>query len=164
MVEKIRIQRLAKLCVFVAIANLPFVTIAQLIGIDTFIDSFQHPDSYLYIKNDRKDVPGLEGGYTILERPTNQDYAIEKGDTILYYTASDVMQQRIVYQILIQQGMKTYYTAAINEERFDGPIYDQQIIGKIKGTIDDNIWNVLCLQIWDLSIEKLNAVTLFSNK
>lgn len=157
------IKGVVKFCAFVIIANLPFLTITQLLGIDTFIDSFKHPDSYQYIKNDKIRLPDTKGGYLILKKPTDQDYSIEKGDTILYRTTKDTLRYRVVDQINIQQGALTYYTAAINEDDLDGPIYDQQIIGKIKGRIDDNIWNAFSLQIWELTIHNLNAAVLFTN-
>ena len=161
--ERNELQRIAKLCVFVAIANLPFITITQLIDIDTFIDSFHHPESYHYIKNDRIDIPSVQTGYLVLEKPTNQDYQIEQGDIILYYSPNNELQQQVVCQILYHQGMKTYYTTIENQDILDGPIYDQQIIGKIKGNLDENVWNALCLQLWDISIDRLNVVALFSS-
>lgn len=103
------------------------------------------------------------GGYLIVQKPTYQDYSIAKGDTILYRTTNETLRYRVVDQINIQQGALTYYTYAIDENNLDGPIYDQQIIGKIKGRIDDNLWNVFSLQIWELSIHNLNAAALFTN-
>jgi hypothetical protein len=161
--EKKVMKRAVKFITFIICANLPFLTITQFLGIDTFIDSFKHPDSYQYMKNDNLRFPDTTGGYLILEKPTNQDYSIEKGDTILYRTTKDTLRYRVVDQINIQQGTLTYYTYAINEDYLDGPIYDQQIIGKIKGRIDDNIWNAFSLQIWELSIHNLNAAALFAN-
>ncbi|MBE3137594.1 MAG: hypothetical protein IMZ43_09440, partial [Thermoplasmata archaeon] len=122
-------------------------------------------DSYTFytIKNDKIRLPDTKGGYLILEKTTDQDYSIAKGDTILYRTTKDTLRYRVVDQINIQQGALTYYTAAINEDDLDGPIYDQQIIGKIKGRIDDNIWNAFSLQIWELCIHNLNAAALFTN-
>ena len=157
------INGVVKFCAFVIIANLPFLTITQLLGIDTFIDSFEHPNSYQYIKNDNIRFTDTKGGYLILEKTTDQDYSIVKGDTILYRTTKDTLRYRVVDQINIQQGVLTYYTADINKDDLDGPIYDQQIIGKIKGRIDDNIWNAFSLQIWELSILNLNIVALFTN-
>lgn len=155
-------KHVGNILVFVIIANLPFLTVTSLIGIDTFIDSFHHPESYLILKNERSEIPGLYAGYIILEKPTNQDYHIKQGDVILYYSLDNELQQQIVSMQNYEQGINTYYT--ILEDRLDGPIYDQQIIGKIKGNLDENIWNALCVQIWDLSIDKLNLVALFSQK
>lgn len=163
MKKKLLLQ-VAKLCAFFIIANLPFLTIIQLVGIDTFIDSFHHPESYHYLKNERLDVPGIYTGFIVLEKRTAQDYLIEQGDIILYYSANNKLQQQVVCQILYYKGMKMYYTTVDNQDNYDGPIYDQQIIGKIKGFFDENIWNTLCLLLWDFSIDTLNVVALFSNE
>jgi hypothetical protein len=161
--EKKVMKRVVKFITFIIIANLPFLTITQLLGIDTFIDSFNHPNSYQYMKNDKLRFADSTGGYLIVQKPTYQDYSIAKGDTILYRTTKDTLRYRVVDQINIQQGALTYYTYAIDEDYLDGPIYDQQIIGIIKGRIDDNFWNVFSLQIWELSIHNLNAAALFTN-
>jgi hypothetical protein len=155
-------QTILKLCGFFLIANLPFLTISQLVGIDTFIDSFKHPSSFYYIKNDKTHSLDPTAGYIILEKPPLQEFAIKEGDSILCHTIKNTLQQRIVYQIKIEDGIKTYYTTG-NTDALDGLIYEHQIVGKIIGISEDNIWYALCLQVWDLSIDKLNAVALFSD-
>lgn len=157
------LKTLIKFSAFLIIANLPFLTMTQLLGIDTFLDSFQHPDSYQYLKTNTINLPDTKGGYLILEKPTHQDYSLIKGDNILYYTKDGSLQCRTIYQTHLHQGVKTYYTTTVREDDLDGPIYDYQIIGKITGVIEDNIWNALSLQVWDLSIDNLNAVALFTN-
>lgn len=154
---------LIKFFVFLIIANLPFLTMTQLIGVDTFLDSFQHPESYQFLKSDAMNLPDKKGEYLVIEKPTHQDYSLVKGDNILYYTKDGSLQCRTIYQTHLHQGVKTYYTTTVHEDDLDGPIYDYQIIGKIKGFIEDNIWNALSLQVWDLSIDNLNAVALFTN-
>jgi hypothetical protein len=161
--EKKQLQKVIHLCVFLSIANLPFLTVTSFLGVDTFIDSFHHPESYIYLQNDRINLPGVHTGYIVLEKPTDQDYHITQGDIILYYTHENELQQRVVDRIFSRQGMTMYYTAIDSQNTIEGPIYDHQIIGKIIGTIDETLWNTLCLQLWELSIEKLNVVTLFSH-
>jgi hypothetical protein len=155
---------IGKLCTFFLLANLPFLTMTHYLGIDTFLDSFQHPESYQYIKNDKLHLTDKTGGYLVLQTPSSEQYSIEKGDTLLYRTKEGSLQCRSVYQIILQQGIKTYYTTTVAEDELDGPIYEHQILGKVTNIIDDNIWNALSLQIWDLSIENLNAVALFTNR
>jgi hypothetical protein len=104
----------------------------------------------------------VNGAYIILEKPTYQGFSIGEGDRILYHTIKDTLQQRIVYQIKTDDGIKTYYTTS-NIDNTEGPIYENQIVGKIIGNSEDNIWNSICLQIWHLSIDNLNALTLFSD-
>jgi len=171
-VKKNLLRAILKLCGFLIIANLPFLTISQLIGIDTFIDSFNHPGSYLYIKN--KDVTSMNPatgyivtsmnpatGYIIIEKPTDQASTIREGDSILCHTIKNTLQQRIVSQIYTKDGITTYYTTSYNES-IDAPLYESQIIGKIIGTSEDNIWYELCLQAWEISIEKLNILIFFA--
>jgi hypothetical protein len=160
-VKKNLLRAILKLCGFLIIANLPFLTISQLIGIDTFIDSFNHPGSYLYIKN--KDVTSMNPatGYIIIEKPTDQASTIREGDSILCHTIKNTLQQRIVSQIYTKDGITTYYTTSYNES-IDAPIYESQIIGKIIGTSEDNIWYELCLQAWEISIEKFNILIFFA--
>jgi hypothetical protein len=153
-----------KLCAFIIIANLPFLTMTQLLGIDTFLDSFNNSDSYQYLKNNKICYTGLNQGFLILEKPTHQRYSIEKGDTILYRTMGDRLLYQVVYSIQLQHGETTYYTTTVNEDDLNGPIFEYQILGKVTGIIDDNLWNALSLQIWELSIDNLNAAALFTNE
>jgi len=155
-------QIIFKLCGFFLIANLPFLTISQLVGIDTFIDSFKHPSSFLYIKNENLDYIDAKTGYIILEQPTYQGFSIQKGDHILYHTMKDSLQQNIVYLVKSDDGITSYYIPSYTDD-YDEPIYEHQIVGKIIGISEDNIWNTLCLQLWDLSRNNLNAVVLFSD-
>ncbi|MCX6661584.1 MAG: hypothetical protein NTY91_03440 [Euryarchaeota archaeon] len=104
----------------------------------------------------------VKTGYIILEQPTYQGFSIQDGDHILYHTMKESLQQNIVYQVKTDDGITTYYTTGYTN-KYDGPIYEHQIVGKIIGLSEDNIWNTLCLQLWDLSINNLNAVALFSD-
>jgi hypothetical protein len=134
----------------------------QLLGIDTFLDSFQHPTSYQYLKNDK--INGLEQkkGYVIFKKPSSQEYSIGEGDTILYRSTEETIECRIVYSIQIRHGDTTYYTTTPNNENLDGPIYNYQILGKTTGFIEDNLWNTLSIHIWGLAIENLNVVAFFT--
>ncbi len=100
-------------------------------------------------------------GYIIIEKPTDQASTIREGDSILCHTIKNTLQQRIVSQIYTKDGITTYYTTSYNES-IDAPLYESQIIGKIIGTSEDNIWYELCLQAWEISIEKLNILIFFA--
>jgi len=104
----------------------------------------------------------VKAGYIILEQPTYQGFSIQEGDHILYYTMKDSLQQNIVYQVESDDGNTIYYITSYTDN-YDGPIYEHQIVGKIIGTSEDDIWNTLCLLLWDLSINNLNAFALFSD-
>lgn len=45
----------------------------------------------------------------------------------------------------------------------DEPIYENQIIGKVIGNVDNNLWNTISMKIWDISIHNLNVKALFTN-
>jgi hypothetical protein len=157
------VKTIVKFSLFLLIANLPFLTMTHVLGIDTFLDSFQHPESYQYLKSDKINLPEKKGEYLVLEKPTHVNYALSKGDNILYYAEDGALQCRSILQVHLHQGIKTYYTTTVQEDDLNGPIYDYQIIGKVTGVIEDNIWTSLSLQVWDLSIDNLNAVALLTN-
>jgi len=100
-------------------------------------------------------------GYIIIEKPSYQTPSIKQGDSILCHTIKNTMQQRIVSEIQKKDGITIYYTRS-STDASDAPVYDSQIIGKIIGTSEDNPWFTICLQVWELSREKLNIRTLFS--
>lgn len=149
-----------KLTSFFLIANLPFLTVSQLIGMEAFIDSFKHPNSIISIKSEK--IPGMESerGYIILEQPSYQGFSIGEGDRILYQTKKDTLQQNVVSSIKSNDGRRTYYTTSYSDAN-TGPIYDHQIIGKIIGRSGDNLWISLCLQFWKVSIDRLNIHAFF---
>lgn len=159
--KKNLIPVILRLIGFFLIANLPFLTITQTIGIDTFIDSFNHPTAYTYIKNQDVTSNSTFAGYIIIEKPSHQTPSIKQGDSILCHTIKNTIQQRMVSQIQKKDGITIYYTRSSTDVS-DAPVYDSQIIGKIIGTSEDNPWYTLCLQVWELSREKLNVCILFS--
>lgn len=161
--EKKFIHAFVKICCFFLIANLPFLTITHLFGIETFIDSYKYPCSYEYIKNDTLHTLNTSQGYILLEKPSHEGYSINKGDTILYLTKTETALQQVAYATTTENGCKMYYLMTNNRDTIHGPIYDHQILGKIIGRFDDTIWNTLCIQIWDLSVDNLNAIALFSD-
>jgi len=161
--EKKTIVKLLRLCIFFIIANLPFLTMTHLLGIETFLDSFQHPDSYHYLKNNNIVGLGQKTGYIILMKPPHLDNYLCEGDRILYRSTDETVECRIVHSIQIKPEETTYFMTTANENSFVEPISEYQILGKTTGIIDDNPWNVLSIQIWSLTIEKLNAVSLFLN-
>jgi hypothetical protein len=148
--------------VFFIIANLPFLTIIHLFGIETFLDSFRNPDSYHCIKTDKIPNNNAYEGYILLEKTDYRKNSIMERDTILYYTTKDTLQQRIVFKIVSENDVNRYYMISNNNEDITGPIYEHQIIGKIKARVENSVWNMLCIQIWDFSIDALNVITLFT--
>jgi hypothetical protein len=157
------VKKVLQLCAFIIIANLPFLTMTRLLGIDTFLDSFQHPTAYQYVKYDKKDGSNQNNVYIILEKPIHQEDSIAQGDIILYRSTESTIKCRIVYSTEVQHGEKIYYTTTFNEDDLDGPIFNSQILGKSTGIIEDNLWNALSVYIWGLVIQNLNTIAFFTD-
>ncbi len=162
--EKKSLHTLGKICVFFIIANLPFLTLTSLFGAQTFLDSFRYPDAYQYIKTDTIDGLKADRGYILIERPTHQGYSIKEQDIILYHSCDETIDQRVVSSVVTKNGVNTYIITGVTNGSFDGPIYEQQIIGKIKARFEDTIWTTMCMNIWEISTDNLNALVLFSGK
>ncbi|MCK5112845.1 MAG: hypothetical protein KAQ84_04820 [Thermoplasmatales archaeon] len=156
-------NNLLKICAFIAIVNLPFITITQLIGMNAFLDSFDFPESYQYFKSNKLDMDNTDENYLVLQKASHPDFSIIKGDEILYLKDEGGLICRRVYHVSKQEEIKKYYTLNFNEDINGEPIYDHQIIGKIVSVVDNNVWNTLSLKVWDISINNLNAVALFTN-
>jgi hypothetical protein len=150
-----------KIGLFFIVANLPFLTMVHLMGNDMFLASFQHPEMYQYIKVQKGNNLTLPEGYLILEKPSTEELLIHNGDTILYKTGEGAVRCEPVISVELSQGTKVYYTTTPPQDDVKEPIYDTQIIGKVTGAIEDNLWNALCLRLWDFSIKNLNAYHLF---
>ena len=152
-----------KICAFIVLINLPFITVTQLIGIDTFLDSFDNPDSYQYFKSNKLDLDMVNKGYIVLQKSSHPDFSITIGDTIFYLKDEGGLMCRDIYHISDRNSIKKYYTINFDDEINDDPIYESQIIGKVVRVIDNNGCNKFSLEIWDASINNLNAVALFTN-
>jgi len=148
-------------CLFVIIANLPFLTMVHLMGMDMFLASFQHPEMYQFLKIQSGSNLTLPGGYLLLEKTASNDFLIRKGDTILYRTGEGAVRCEPVLSVEVRQGITVYYTTTSEQDDITGPIYDTQVLGKVTNTIGDNLWYALCLRVWDFSIQHLNAYHLF---
>lgn len=151
-----------KICIFILIVNLPFLTITQLVGMETFLDSFEHPESYQYINSDTLDIDEINRDYIVLQKPSHPDFSIVKGDEIFYLNDEGGLMCSPVYYVNNERVTKRYYTIDFNDKLNAEPVYEYQIIGKVVCFIDDNIWNTLSLKIWDMSVNNLNAVALFT--
>ena len=152
-----------KICLFLAIANLPFITIAQQVGIDVFLDSFENPDYYNYLN----DIPLAEdscienGDLVIVQRSSHPEFTANEGDIILRYKIEEGYSYNKIYQVNSDSSTIRYYAVGISN--FDSEtIYEHNIIGRVVGVIDDNIWNSLSITLWKTSINNLNIKAMFS--
>ena len=145
------------------VANLPFLTVVNLIGIDVFVESFQHPDSFQYSTTFDPNGDARTEGYLILEAPTDQNFLIQTGDTILYRTGQGAVGCESVQKVAFRQDAMIYFINTPEADDNTSIIYGTQILGKVICHTDDNIWNALCLHIWDFSKNNLNANAFLGN-
>jgi len=162
---KEKAKHILEICVFISLANLPFISATQLLGIDAFLDSFESPEDYVYFQADEQITGGLtdDDYYFVLQRTSHPEFALNEGDTILYCTGNDVVVCNRIYSISCIGALKKYHVTNVNDSLIDYPVYDHQIIGKVVSIIDNNLWNVISIKLWDVSIHNLNAHALFAS-
>jgi hypothetical protein len=158
--EKTTQKNIIKLCVFILIGNLPFLTLTNLLGVDLFLDSFDNPDAYQYLNTEKYGLEGVNGKYIIVQKTSHPDFSLVTGETVFYMKDEGGLLCQKIYRISDLGSLKKYYTLSLDGST--DPVVEQEIIGKIIGMVDDNLWNVLALEFWDISIKNLNAVALFT--
>ena len=104
-----------------------------------------------------------EGDYVIIQKSSHPDFSVEQQDMILYYKNTGEEAYQRVEQINCIGAIKKYQLACENNFCVKENIYEQQIIGKVVSIIDNNLWNVISMKIWDVSIHRLNLAALFTN-
>ena len=129
---------------------------------DIFLDSFENANFYQYIKSDTIDFEGNTGKYLIIQTPSHPDFSIFNGDAIYYLKDEGGLLCRTVSHVDQQKSLSKYYTVCFNQI-IEEPVYDEQILGKVVSVLDNNPWTNLALQVWDYSINNLNAAAIFTN-
>ena len=81
----------------------------------------------------------------------------------MYYKNTGEEAYQKVEQIYCIGAVKKYQLACENNLYVEENIYEQQIIGKVVSIVDNNLWNVISMKIWDVSINRLNLAALFTN-
>jgi len=155
--KKEQIRKIIGLILFVGIAALPFMSVTEMIGMETFLDSFEHPNSYLFLKNDDL-ITGIKTdaeNYIIIQKTNHPEFEIQKNDKLMYFNLQGEISCEEVKYI---RGIGTFKRYYLNSEyaEFEETIYEGQIIGKVIKQIDNNFWNELSLKIWEISIENFN--------
>ncbi len=159
-------KNILKICVFILLANLPFLSATQLIGMDVFLDSFESPEEYVYFQIDEQFIGGIKNDddYLILQRTNHPDFTLNEGDTILYRNGNDIVACNKIYSISCIGAIKKYHVTNVGDSLLDYPVYNYQIIGKVVSIVDNNLWNILSIKLWDISIHNLNAHALLTNR
>lgn len=153
---KENIKKIIEFSIFVSIASLPFVMATNVLGIDAFLDSFENPDSYLYLKNSDS-ISGITTNnekYIIIQKTNHPDFEIQEKDTILYFDFDGSLVCNKINEINGVGTFARYYTDKENDD--EKLVFNNQIVGKVIKVLDENMLTDLSLKIWDISIGSLN--------
>lgn len=158
------VKNAIKICVFISLAILPFITVTQMIGLDTFLDSFENSEYYLCLQDKDNSLGSntKNGEYIIIQKSSHPDFDVEKSDSIIYCKDSGDITCDTVYSISTIEALKRYYTTD-KDEVSSQPIYEIQILGKIINIVDDNLWNSISISLWEASINSLNIRALVND-
>lgn len=150
------VEQVLQISIFLLIACLPFISLTNIIGVETFLDSFDNPESYIFIKNS-DEVQGLKTQreqYLIIQKTTHPDFKIQTNDEIIYFNIKGEIECNKILAIKGTGVFTKYYIQTEGDQ--DNAIYQAQVVGKIIYEIDSNIWNEISLKLWDYSINYLN--------
>lgn len=154
--DKRTLKIIIKFCLFVTIASLPFISITQKIGLETFLDSFENSEYYFCFQ----DEEGLYGAYTkdneyvIVQGSRHPDFTVSKDDFIIYSTDKDEIVCNRVYRIRSIGTIKKYQT--LDQKSFSQYVLENQVLGRVVKVVDNNLWNSISITLWEISINSLN--------
>lgn len=161
-IDKNTLKLAIKFCIFLIIASIPFISTTQMLGIDTFLDSFENSNHYLCVQ----DKDGLyatntnDKEYIIIQESSHPDFSAEKNDYIIYLTENNELACNQVYHVSSIGTFKRYHiqdTGSIGHH-----VLENQVIGKVIKVLDENIWNSISISIWEISINNLNIRALIA--
>lgn len=120
---------------------------------DTFLDSFENPEQYICIQNNKNTIlPDVaDGKYIIIQKSTHPSFSLEKDDEIIYISEGEIACNKIL-DINSLGAIKSYYVTSGDTQ----PVYESQIIGRVVNIIDDNLWTSMSMKIWEISIQQFN--------
>lgn len=164
-VEKMKkiLKSAIKLCVFLLFVSLPFISITQMVGLDTFLDSFENSDHYICIEDNDKLFGSTTNNeeYVIIQKSSHPDFKVSEEDYVVYVGNEGYLTCNKVCQITGAGAMKRYGLEGINDK--SSSIFEGQIIGKVVDTVDNNIWNLITIKVWETSIHNLNIRALMTD-
>lgn len=157
------IKNSLKLIIFITFTSFPFLTVTQLIGMDTFLDSFENSEDYLCLQNDGFFASKInKKDHIIIQKSSHPDFKIKNGDSIIFWNNDgDIICNKL--ERIDNVGSLKRYDSINNKDEKQLPIYENQIIGRVINTVDNNIWFSISLKIWDISIQNLNFNSFLTN-
>jgi hypothetical protein len=161
MIHKKHLITVLRFCVFVFLVNLPFLSMSNILGSQIFIDSFEHPQHYHYIKTNTMSIYDTSSGYLVVQTPSHPDFCLDVGDFIFYHTESGELYMRSIVSIEWQPPFKMYTVYGSDETASVESVISRYILGKVITSFDDSIWNRISVYTWDVSVNRLNIGALF---
>jgi len=146
-----------KIIIIFSILFLPFLHITDLISMEIFVDSFENPEHYLCIESENLLYSSKtdQCDLIIILKSSHPEFKINKGDNIIYFSDEGTIESCKIIDIKTFAEKEKYYKQ--KKENFNNyPIFEEQIIGKILKSLDNNIFNSLSVTIWEASINNLN--------
>lgn len=157
------IKNFLKLIIFITFTSFPFLTVTQLIGVDTFLDSFENSKDYLCLQNDGFFASKInKQNHIIIQKSSHPDFNIKNGDSIIFWNNDGEIICNKLERIESVGSLKRYKSIG-NKDKEQLPVYENQIIGKVINTVENNIWFSISLKIWDISIQNLNFNSFLTN-
>jgi len=158
------IKNAIKICIFISLASFPFITVTQIIGMDTFLDSFENPEHYVCLQDKDNSLGSntKNGEYIIIQKSSHPEFSVKNSDSIIYCKNGGGIACDKIHYINNIGAIRRYCTTEENDITSQ-PIYKSQIIGKIINVVDGNIWNSISIKIWETSIRSLNLRALLAN-
>jgi len=153
---KDRTKKILEFATFISIASLPFIVATNILGVDTFLDSFENPDSYVYLK-DSESISGVktsQQGYIIIQKIEHPSFSINEKDTVLYFNFEGFLECNKINEVKGVGTFARYYMGESSSS--EEPVFKNQIVGKVIKVLDENILTYFSLRIWDISISNLN--------
>jgi hypothetical protein len=155
LLKKSIVKKFIKLFIFILIVALPFMYTTQLVGLDTFLDSFENPEYYAYLEYDDE--------YVIIQKSTHPDFDIEESETIIYFELDGDIAYNRIYAVTGIGSFKRYYIHDDDTYPNERPVYNSQVIGKVIKSVDNNILNEMSMKLWEVSIQNLNIRALIAD-
>lgn len=158
MIKKENIKKTIEFLVIITIISSPFVSITNIVGMETFLDSFENPNSYIYLKNANEFISSniKNPSYVIIQKTEHPKIEIKESDTVIYNKITGEIACDKINHIYNIRPIKEYQIKSSYFKDNSEKIFEDQIIGKVVKIIDDNIWNALLIKIWSTTTYNLN--------
>ena len=127
-------------------------------SMDTFLDSFENSEDYVFFRSDSELLHSAvkDGDYIVILKSSHPDFDVKENDNIIYIKDEGDLACSNVNYIRYIGSTKKFYTSYEGDKINFNPIYEPQVVGKVVKIVDNNFWNSMSIKIWDVSIHDLN--------